>query len=550
MDKTSLGTLLTLVLFYFGFKFYMDQNYPDRHKRPEQAQVESSYTGATKSSEGASYEQGNTSSGQMNQKTPEGSTHSLEPVTTLSASDLTIENNDIKYVFSQDFAGLESVTLKKFQNDEQSAPMEIVRSPFILRGATSIAPIKEHGRFEASRDGRTITFSHYDGTWLISTQYTVDPQGYGAQVELSWKNIGEHPASLDSHVLMRENILFPEKSGSFLPGIPTGKPSFVTGVAGSSGDWQDIQKYCENKENSLGKDLQELDFIGFDKHYFLKVLVPASKKLSYKVLSSNLLEGHSCTLSNWMHLQQGSINPQDSISMSFKTWFGPKVADLLEAYEPRLSETQDLGMFSVISKPLFLVMKSIESALGNWGLAIIVLTLLIKLIFYPLTKQAAIAQNRMKKLQPEMNKIKEKFKDDQRRQQQEIMRFMGTHKVNPAKGCLPILPQIPVFIAFYRLLSTSIELRQAPFYGWISDLSVADPYFITPIFLGLTMLVQQKLMPTTGLDKTQERIMMMLPLVFSIMMLTLPAGMVLYMLTNTVVSIAQQQWLNKRLKTE
>ena len=251
-----------------------------------------------------------------------------------------------------------------------------------------------------------------------------------------------------------------------------------------------------------------------------------------------------------MHLQQGSINPQDSISMSFKTWFGPKVADLLEAYEPRLSETQDLGMFSVISKPLFLVMKSIESALGNWGLAIIVLTLLIKLIFYPLTKQAAIAQNRMKKLQPEMNKIKEKFKDDQRRQQQEIMRFMGTHKVNPAKGCLPILPQIPVFIAFYRLLSTSIELRQAPFYGWISDLSVADPYFITPIFLGLTMLVQQKLMPTTGLDKTQERIMMMLPLVFSIMMLTLPAGMVLYMLTNTVVSIAQQQWLNKRLKTE
>ena len=548
MDRISFGTLLTLVLFYFGFKYYLDQKYPDRHKRPELAQVEPAHTGTPQSSGGSTYQQGDKQAPQGGSESAEKDLE-LQPVVTLSADDLTIENDDIKYVFNQDFAGLESVSLKKFQNDEQTAPLEIVRSPFILRGTTAIAPIKERGRFTAKRSDRTISFSHYDGSWELTTQYTIDQQGYGAQVELTWKNVGQHPASLNSNIVMQENILFPEKSGSFLPGIPTGKPSFVTGVAGSSGDWQDIQKYCEDNDSTLGKDLQELDFIGFDKHYFLKVLVPTGKKISYKLLSSNVLKGHSCTLSNWMYLQQGNISPQASISMSFKTWFGPKVSELLEAYDPRLSETQDLGMFSVISKPLFLVMKSIESALGNWGLAIIVLTLLIKLIFYPLTKQAAVAQNRMKKLQPEMNKIKEKFKDDPRRQQQEIMRFMGTHKVNPAKGCLPILPQIPVFIAFYRLLSTSIELRQAPFYGWISDLSVADPYFITPIFLGLTMLVQQKLMPTTGLDKTQERIMMMLPLVFSIMMLTLPAGMVLYMLTNTVVSIAQQQWLNKRLKT-
>ena len=548
MDRISFGTLLTLVVFYFGFKYYLDQNYPDRHKRPEQARTVAKYSQDAVSAGNAGAP--NTSpAAKMHAGTGEV-TPDLEPVAALSADELTIENEEIRYTFNQDFAGLESVILKKFKNDEQSAPLEIVRSPFILRGASNIAPIKELGRFEASRNGRSIGFSHYDGIWLITTQYTIDQQGYGVNVELTWKNVGQHPASLNSSIVMQENILFPEKSGSFLPGIPTGKPSFVTGIAGSSGDWQDIEKYCEDGENSLGKELQELDFIGFDKHYFLKVLVPESKKISYKLFSSNHLKGHSCTLSNWMHLQQGNVSPGNAINMSFKAWFGPKVADLLEAYEPRLSETQDLGMFSVISKPLFLVMKSIESALGNWGLAIIVLTLLIKLIFYPLTKQAAVAQNRMKKLQPEMNKIKEKFKDDPRRQQQEIMRFMSTHKVNPAKGCLPILPQIPVFIAFYRLLSTSIELRQAPFYGWISDLSVADPYFITPVFLGLTMLVQQKLMPTTGLDKTQERIMMMLPLVFSIMMLTLPAGMVLYMLTNTVVSIAQQQWLNKRLKTE
>lgn len=548
MDRISFGTLLTLVLFYFGFKYYLDQKYPNRHKRPERPQVETSYNqDAVRADAPNSTLRNNGSSTDANTISNPGEE---EPLNRLSESDLTIENDDIKYVFNQDFAGLESVTLKNFQNDERTAPLEILKSPFIIRGASAIAPIKEHGRFNASREDRTISFSYYDGPWEITTQYTIDPQGYGAQIDVTWTNAGQNSAGLNSSIVMQENIPFPEKSGSFLPGIPTGKPTFATGIAGSSGEWQDIQKFCEDQDSTLDEIGKKLDFIGFDKHYFLKVLVPESEKISYKLLRSNVLKGHSCTLSNWMYLEQGNISPGSSINMTFKSWFGPKVADLIEAYDSRLSETQDLGIFSVISKPLFIIMKHIESALGNWGLAIILLTLLIKLIFYPLTKQAAVAQNRMKKLQPEMNKIKEKFKEDPRRQQQEIMRFMQTNKVNPAKGCLPILPQIPVFIAFYRLLSTSIELRQAPFYGWISDLSVADPYYITPVFLGLTMFVQQKLMPTTGLDKSQERIMMMLPIVFSIMMLTLPAGMVLYMLTNTVVSIAQQQWLNKRLKTE
>ena len=155
---------------------------------------------------------------------------------------------------------------------------------------------------------------------------------------------------------------------------------------------------------------------------------------------------------------------------------------------------------------------------------------------------------RMQKLQPEMKKIQEKFKDDPPTMQRELMKFMSTNKANPFQGCLPILPQIPVFIAFYNVLSQAIELRHAPFFGWIQDLSAADPYYITPILLAVAMFVQQKLTPTPGMDKTQERIMMMMPIVFSLMMLSLPAGMVLYMITNTIVSIAQQQWLNHRLK--
>jgi YidC/Oxa1 family membrane protein insertase len=213
-----------------------------------------------------------------------------------------------------------------------------------------------------------------------------------------------------------------------------------------------------------------------------------------------------------------------------------------------LEKTLDLGFFAKITHPLLSGLHFLNNLVRNWGLAIIILTLLLKLLFYPLTRQAAISMNKMKKLQPEMNKIREKYKDEPQKMQQEIMRFMSVHKVNPMKGCLPILPQIPVFFAFYRVLSTSIELRHAPFFGWIHDLSSADPFYITPLLLGVAMFLQQKLTPTAGLDKAQERIMMLLPIFFTVMMLTLPAGMVIYMLTNTIVSVAQQQWLNRRLQ--
>lgn len=184
---------------------------------------------------------------------------------------------------------------------------------------------------------------------------------------------------------------------------------------------------------------------------------------------------------------------------------------------------------------------------SNWGVAIILFTILLKLLFYPLTRAAAVSMHKMKKLQPEMTKLREKYQDDPRMQQQELMRFMSQNKVNPMKGCLPILPQIPVFFAFYRVLSTSLDLRHAPFFGWIQDLSASDPYYVTPLLMGLAMFLQQKLTPTAGMEKAQERVMMMLPLIFTLMMLTLPSGMVLYMLTNTVVSILQQQWLNHKL---
>ena len=214
--------------------------------------------------------------------------------------------------------------------------------------------------------------------------------------------------------------------------------------------------------------------------------------------------------------------------------------------QPKLKQTIKFGWFALIAEPHW-GLKGLYNYVNNYGIAIIIITLLLKLLLFPLTKSSVLSMKKMQKLNPQMNKIREKYKNDPQRQQKEIMAFMAKHKINPMKGCVPVLAQTPVFIAFYNVLSQAIELRHAPFFFWIQDLSVADPYYVTPILMGAGMFFQQKLTPNASMDPSQEKVMMMMPVIFSVMMIS-PAGMVLYMLTNTMVSIIQQQILNKEFE--
>jgi YidC/Oxa1 family membrane protein insertase len=190
---------------------------------------------------------------------------------------------------------------------------------------------------------------------------------------------------------------------------------------------------------------------------------------------------------------------------------------------------------------------------GNYGIAIIILTIIIKIIFWPLSQKSYKSMNKMKKIQPMMTKIKEKYKDDRQKMNEEMMRLYKTYKVNPAGGCLPMLVQIPVFIALYQALLSAIELRHAPFiYNlpftdivWLADLSAKDPLYITPLIMGATMFIQQKMTPSPG-DPTQAKVMLFMPVVFTFIFLTFPAGLVVYWLANNVLSIGQQWWMLKK----
>ena len=240
------------------------------------------------------------------------------------------------------------------------------------------------------------------------------------------------------------------------------------------------------------------------------------------------------------------VPPGATDRFSMRAYIGPKLQDDLGEIAPGLELTTDYGIFTVISKPLFWLLSRIHSVLGNWGWAIVVLTLIIKLVFYKLSEASYRSMAKMRKFQPRMMALRERYKDDRSRLSQEMMNLYRQEKVNPLGGCLPILVQVPVFIALYWVLLESVELRQAPFVLWIHDLSVRDPYFVLPLLMGASMVAQNKLNPTPP-DPVQAKVMMLLPVVFTVFFAFFPSGLVLYWLVNNVLSISQQWVITRRV---
>jgi YidC/Oxa1 family membrane protein insertase len=230
-------------------------------------------------------------------------------------------------------------------------------------------------------------------------------------------------------------------------------------------------------------------------------------------------------------------------------FIGPKLQRQLAEIAPSLKLTVDYGWLTIISEPLFWLLSKVHSLVQNWGLAIIFVTILIKLAFFKLTQASGRSMAKMRKIQPRMKALQERYKDDRQQLSQAMMELYKREKVNPAAGCLPILIQMPFFLAFYWVLLESVEMRQAPFALWITDLSSRDPYFILPIIMGAAMLFQQKLNPAPA-DPVQAKVMQIMPVIFTGFFAFFPSGLVLYWVTNTTLSIAQQWHINKTVEGE
>jgi YidC/Oxa1 family membrane protein insertase len=275
--------------------------------------------------------------------------------------------------------------------------------------------------------------------------------------------------------------------------------------------------------------------------YFMTAAVPlsgAAEKIRV-AMNGDLLE--SVLVAPALQLPPGGYRQFD-----YLLFFGPKDHELLKVADHRLDEAVHFGFFDLLAKPLLYVLVFFYGFLKNYGLAIILLTVIIKLLFWPLTHKSFASMKAMQKLQPEMQKLRDKFKNDKERLNRELMELYKTHRVNPLGGCLPMLVQIPVFFALYKVLLDSIALRQAPFMLWLTDLSAKDPYYITPLLMGASMFVQQKMTPTTA-DPMQAKIFMFMPVIFTFLFLNFPSGLVIYWLVNNLLTIAQQYYINRRL---
>jgi len=309
--------------------------------------------------------------------------------------------------------------------------------------------------------------------------------------------------------------------------------------------WSEEEKYEKIKFGTMDDEDLAREITGgwsaMIQHYFLGAWVPANDA-PYTYYTRAL--PRDIYVLGMKAAEELSVAPQSSQTISSQLYAGPKLQHVLEEVSPGLELTVDYGILTIIAKPLFWLLGKIHGFVGNWGWAIILLTMLIKLAFYKLSETSYKSMAHMRKVQPRLQSIKEQYGNDRQKLNQAMMDIYKKEKINPLGGCLPILVQIPVFIALYWMLLESVELRQAPWILWITDLSAKDPYFVLPILMGATMLIQQKLNPTP-IDPIQAKVMMALPFVFTVFFLFFPAGLVLYWVVNNTLSIAQQWYITR-----
>lgn len=329
------------------------------------------------------------------------------------------------------------------------------------------------------------------------------------------------------------------KGGFFLMRLPT----YTGGAIYTPEEKYEKISFDDMDEQPLEQDVTG-GWVAMLQHYFVGAWLPAAQERNRFYSKAR---GENNYIIGLKELQPTTVAPGDSGRFHTTLYVGPKAHARLEQLAEGMELTVDYGWLTFISAPLFWLLAFIHRWVGNWGWAIIVLTVIIKVVFYPLSAASYKSMAHMKRLQPKLQSLRERLGHDKQRMNQAMMELYKKEKINPLGGCLPIAIQIPVFIALYWVLLESVEMRQAPFILWLKDLSLRDPYFVLPIIMGLSMFVQQKLNPAQ-IDPMQQRIMNALPIVFTVFFLFFPAGLVLYWAVNNILSIAQQ-WQITRMIT-
>jgi YidC/Oxa1 family membrane protein insertase len=402
-------------------------------------------------------------------------------------------------------------------------------TPFRLVSSEKVAGSNEH---------KVVFEAESAGVKVVKT-YTLAEDQYAIKVQHDIYNQGTAPVSPSVYLQLARDGNDPPDTSSFYSTF-TGPALYSAEDKFQKVTFSDIDKgksnYVKQADNG---------WIGMVQHYFATAWVPEEGKVRYNEalrLSDNLYAIRTIEAA-------GTVQSGQHLSVEADLWVGPQDQKAMSELAPGLELVVDYGWLTIIAKPLFKIMTWLYAMLGNWGWTIVALTLLIKLVFYPLSAASYRSMAKMKQVTPRLQALREKFGGDKAKLNAAMMEMYRTEKINPLGGCLPMVVQIPVFIALYWVLLGSVEMRGAPWILWINDLAARDPWFILPAFMMATMFLQIKLNPTPP-DPTQAKIMMVMPLVFGGMMFLFPAGLVLYWCVNNAVSIAQQRYIMHKLDKE
>jgi YidC/Oxa1 family membrane protein insertase len=383
-----------------------------------------------------------------------------------------------------------------------------------------------------------LTWTHASGV-TVEKRYTFRRGSYQIDLEQIVKNgsdtawEGAEYVRIKRHSAELERSMFDVESYSFVG------PLIYDGDKSEKLDRDDLLDDGPYEYSS------QRGWLASIQHHFVRAVVPpAGTDYKYTVAASG-----DVATSTAMRRNLVTIAPGATETFATTLFVGPKLQSQLEEIDKKLKLSVDYGWLTILSQPLFWLLSFVYGYVANWGVAIIVVTFLIKLAFYKLTESSGRSMAKMRQIQPRMKALQDRYKDDRQALSQAMMDLYKREKVNPAAGCLPILIQMPFFLAFYWVLLESVEMRQAPFALWITDLSTRDPLFILPVIMGAAMLIQQKLNPAPT-DPVQARVMQIMPIMFTVFFAFFPSGLVLYWVTNTVLSIAQQWQVNRVVEAE
>ncbi|MCS7203776.1 MAG: membrane protein insertase YidC [Thermodesulfovibrio sp.] len=432
-----------------------------------------------------------------------------------------VENDVFKVIFSNEGATIKRVELKKYKDNKgnpivftsyEIAPLGIFKKDSNEQIKPLFTVDDSKASFKES-DEATVVFTYSDSEVFIKRAFKLNKTDYSITVNEEIEGVGFYRVTLgkDFGIFEKEDA-------------PHWGPVIL-----KEADRVEINP-TKIKEAVSYKDI---NWIAQEDKYFFSALVPDTKSNQFTVFP------YKDTALIFAELSQGKN--------TYRVFISPKEYDYLKKFNVGLEHIVDFGFFSIVARPLFWFLKFLYSFIGNYGFAIVILTIIVRIPFIPIVNRGQKSMQKLSELQPKLAQLKEQYKNDPQRLQKEILELYRKYKINPFTGCLPILLQLPIFFALYKVLTVAIELRQAPFVLWIQDLSVKDPYYVLPILMGATMFIQQKITPSTA-DPTQQKILLILPIIFTFLFLTFPSGLVLYWLINNIFGIAQQIYINQKIK--